>query len=214
MRTSSEANALNRKIIQAIREKKPENVNQLAILLAEKLQLTEKQAVDAILKLQSEGKIDLGARAQPQPTSASLTSYIKTGHALWFWITIALATSALLIILVIPEDLAPWSYLRNIAGALFVLWLPGYTFVKALFPAYVPVETSTRDLDRVERVAFSLGMSLALVPLVGLLLNYSIWGMRLVPIALCLFAFTSIFATVAVIREFQAKTKPQTGQTE
>jgi hypothetical protein len=212
LRSNSETDALNRKIVQTIREKKPENVNQLVILLKETLQLTEKQAQDAILELQNKGEIDL--KAQPQPTSLSIRSYIETVHPLWFEITIALAISALSIVLAIPEDLAPWSYLRNISGAVFVLWLPGYSFIKALFPVHVPFETSTRDLDTVERVALSLAASLAIVPLVGLLLNYSIWGLSLVPIVLCLFALTLIFAMVAVIREARAEAESQELQIE
>jgi len=48
-------------------------------------------------------------------------------------------------------------------------------------------------------------MSFALVPIVGLLLNYTPWGVRLTPIVLSLLALTIVFATVALIREKQAK---------
>jgi uncharacterized membrane protein len=50
-------------------------------------------------------------------------------------------------------------------------------------------------------------MSLALVPLVGLLLNYTPWGIRLTPITLSLTALTLTFATAAVIREYQSTSK-------
>ena len=56
-------------------------------------------------------------------------------------------------------------YARYLLGSLFVLFLPGYTFIKALFPA--------KQLDSIERTALSIGMSLALVPMIGLLLNYT-----------------------------------------
>jgi uncharacterized membrane protein len=48
-------------------------------------------------------------------------------------------------------------------------------------------------------------MSLALVPIVGLLLNYTPWGIRLTPIVLSLLALTLIFATVAIIKEYLAQ---------
>ena len=60
-------------------------------------------------------------------------------------------------------------------------------------------------MDNIERVALSLGMSLALVPIVGLILNYTPWGIRLTPIPLSLLALTIIFATAALLREYQAK---------
>jgi uncharacterized membrane protein len=49
-------------------------------------------------------------------------------------------------------------------------------------------------------------MSLALVPIVGLLLNYTPWGIRQTPIVLSLLTLTVIFATTGILREHQAKT--------
>ncbi len=60
-------------------------------------------------------------------------------------------------------------------------------------------------MDTIERIALSFGMSLALVPIVGLILNYTPWGIRLTPITLSLLALTIVFATAAVLREYQAK---------
>jgi uncharacterized membrane protein len=48
-------------------------------------------------------------------------------------------------------------------------------------------------------------MSLALTPIVGLILNYTPWGIRLTPIVLSLLALTIVFATAAIIRGNQAK---------
>jgi uncharacterized membrane protein len=50
-------------------------------------------------------------------------------------------------------------------------------------------------------------MSLALTPIVGLILNYTPWGIRLTPIVLSLLALTIVFATAAIIREHKAKVK-------
>jgi uncharacterized membrane protein len=60
-----------------------------------------------------------------------------------------------------------------------------------------------KEMDTIERAALSIG--LATVPIVGLLLNYSPWGIRLTPITLSLLALTSTFATAALTREHQAK---------
>lgn len=55
----------------------------------------------------------------------------------------------------------------------------------------------------IERTALSIGMSLALVLIVGLLLNYTPRGIRLTPIVLSLVALTVVFAVAAVLREHQ-----------
>ena len=51
----------------------------------------------------------------------------------------------------------------------------------------------------------SIGLSLALVPLAGLLLNYSPWGIRVVPVTLSLLALTLVFAVAAVMRDYSVR---------
>ncbi len=50
-------------------------------------------------------------------------------------------------------------------------------------------------------------MSLALVPLVGLLLNYTPWGIRLTPVTLSLLALTIILTIIGLLREHNEKTR-------
>jgi uncharacterized membrane protein len=56
-------------------------------------------------------------------------------------------------------------------GIVFVLFLPRSTSIKAPCPTQVPIKTSTENLDNIERIALSIGMSIALVPSIGLLLK-------------------------------------------
>jgi len=77
-----------------------------------------------------------------------------------------------------------------------VLFIPGYVTVEALFP-------KGREMDGIERFALSVGLSLALVPLIGLLLNYTPWGIRLTPIVLSLVVFTVGVAGVGAGRRFK-----------
>ena len=203
MSNNSKADALTKTIIQTMNKRKPQDVKQLITLVRESLPLTEGEILDAILKLQSQGKINLDN--QPLPASPKLATFMKTNQALWYWVTIAIATITVAVVFTVPEDFYPWSYLRNVLGIIFVLWLPGYAFIKALFPVQVPIKTSTENLDTIERIALSLGISIALVPIIGLLLNYTPWGIHLTPIVLSLLALTLVFATTAVIREQQIK---------
>ncbi len=83
--------------------------------------------------------------------------------------------------------------LRVIFGLPFVLFLPGYALIAALFPG-------KGDLDGIERVALSFGLSLAVVPLIGLILNYTPFGIRLVPITVSISIFTASLTIVAYFR--------------
>ncbi len=85
------------------------------------------------------------------------------------------------------------SPLRTVLGLPMVLFLPGYALIAALFPG-------KDDLDGIERIALSFGLSIAVVPLIGLGLNYTPWGIRLVPILVFLTNFTIIMSIVAIYR--------------
>ncbi|MDG6244116.1 MAG: DUF1616 domain-containing protein [Methanolobus sp.] len=85
------------------------------------------------------------------------------------------------------------SPIRTILGLPMVLFLPGYALIAALFPG-------KDDLDGIERIALSFGLSIAVVPLIGLGLNYTSWGIRLVPILVFLTNFIIIMSFVAVYR--------------
>jgi uncharacterized membrane protein len=85
------------------------------------------------------------------------------------------------------------STIRNILGLPLVLFFPGYSLLAVLFPA-------KSDLDWIERTALSFGMSIAIVPLIGLGLNYSPWGIRLLPILISLSFFTFLMCGLAYLR--------------
>lgn len=208
MDNSSVEKDLAPKIIQVIRERTPNTVEQLVGLVRERLQIPEREILQLMLRLQSEGKISL-VEQQPKAYLAA-TSYLKTGQALWYWLTTALAFVTAAVVFTVPENLYPWVYIRYGLGSVFVLWLPGFSFVKGLFPDEPASGKVHKNLHTMERIALSLGMSLALVPIVGLLLNYTPWGIRLMPITLSLLAVTVAFATAAVIREYQATIKKVT----
>jgi predicted Zn-ribbon and HTH transcriptional regulator len=184
-------------IIQVIKEKNPQTVQQLTTLVKEKTKIPEKEILEHIIKLQNTGKIRL--EKQIPPTPIKLATYLKTEQAIWYWATITIAIATVAAVFTIPENFYPWIYIRYALGTIFILWLPGYTFIKALFPE--------KNLDNIERIALSIGMSLALVPIVGLLLNYTPFGIRLAPITLSLLALTLTFATAAIIREHRASLK-------
>ncbi len=87
--------------------------------------------------------------------------------------------------------------IRSALGLVLVLFLPGYTFIAVLFPGKA-------DISDFERGVLSFGLSVALVPLIGFALNYTPWGIRLVPITICLGAFTVVCSLVANARRLLA----------
>jgi len=193
---------IQQRILQLIAKENPESVEQLAKLAKERLSLKDEEALRHILQLIDQGKIKL--KEPLKPTPQSLVTYILSSKAYWFWATTILAIVTATVVFIVPEDAYPIVYLKYVLVSVFILWLPGYTFIKALFPTKVPIPTSSTELDNIERNALSIGMSIVLVPIVGLLLNYTPFGIRLVPVTLSLSALALTFAIAAIIREHEA----------
>ena len=96
-------------------------------------------------------------------------------------------TAILLVIIII---LFPFNTLRVILGLPFLFFFPGYALVAALFPR-------KSQLGNIERVAFSFGLSIAVILLIGLILNATPWGVTLYPSLLSLTIFIFINSVIA-----------------
>ncbi len=147
-----------------------------------------RRAAMAAFKLYKEGAIEL---VEPVPYTSALR-FLFSVESTWFWALTGVVCFTLWLVLNVEEP--PLLYARYVLGSLFVLYLPGYTLIEALFPRQ-------GDLGALERLALSLGLSLAVVPLVGLLLNYTPWGIRLEPVVASLALLTEGLGLMAVARK-------------
>jgi len=84
----------------------------------------------------------------------------------------------------------PVEPVRIALGVLLVLFSPGYVLVSVLYPI-------RGRLAGAERIALSIGLSLALVPLLGLALNFAPGGIHLTSILLTLTLWTVVLAAIA-----------------
>jgi len=192
-------------IIDLVKATNPETVEQLITQIQLKYPTSKQEIMNHIINLQNQGKLVF--KNPPASIPFTLKNYLLSTQAQWYWLVIALSAITTILVFTVAEDVYPIVYARYLFGSIFVLFLPGYSLIKALFPTKVPIPTPTKELDNIERIALSIGMSLALVPLVGLLLNYTPWGIRLTPITISLLALTLTLSTAAIIREHQTKTE-------
>ncbi len=103
------------------------------------------------------------------------------------------ATSALLILAI---TLIPSSGLRFVLGVPFMLFAPGYALIFALFPR-------KQQIDAIERIGYTLGFSFASVALLGLILNFLPWGVRLYPTLISVAVFTLVISAFAWYRWYR-----------
>ena len=99
---------------------------------------------------------------------------------------ILLATGIATIFLPILQE----TPLRYVLTLPVILFIPGYCLIAVIFP-------KDDDIDILERIALSFGLSIAIVALIGLGLNFTPWGIRLEPIVFALTLFTFIMVLMA-----------------
>jgi uncharacterized membrane protein len=96
----------------------------------------------------------------------------------------------LLCIAFLPSNVA----LRISLGLPLLLFFPGYVLVAALF-------ANAKRLGNLERLALTFGLSLIIVTFIGLILNFTPWGIRLEPIIISISAFILVTSCIALIRD-------------
>lgn len=106
---------------------------------------------------------------------------------------IVIAVWMLLAVLSIYVPFINETFIRVIFTVPVILFIPGYVLIAALFP-------EKTSIDGIERFALSVGLSIAIVPLIGLVLNYTPFGIRLNPIVISLVLFTLIMMIITLYR--------------
>lgn len=103
---------------------------------------------------------------------------------------VILAALTLIAVLVPPINATP---LRIFFALPFLFFLPGYVFVAALFPG-------KEGLDWIERIVFSIGLSIAIVSLAGFALNFTRFGITLAPVISVLYVFIIACSSLSYVR--------------
>jgi len=87
----------------------------------------------------------------------------------------------------------PLNILRIILGLPLLLFFPGYALMAALSPGW-------ERMDGMKRIVLSFGTSIAVVPLIGFILNYTPWGIRLEPVLYSVVSFILIASIASWLR--------------
>jgi len=179
-----------KRLLKIIRESDNRSIEQVVNEASMRFGLERYEVARMLYRLKELGFI----RFMDPKSPKSFVNYLFSSYIIWFWFLAGSITLTIFIIYIATQA-SPFVYLRYIFGSLFVLYLPGAALIELLYP-------KPSDLSQLERLALSIGLSLALVPLVGLILNYTPWGIRLDPIVISLSMLTLAFGLGAVIRKF------------
>ncbi|MHA1649179.1 MAG: DUF1616 domain-containing protein [Candidatus Helarchaeota archaeon] len=90
---------------------------------------------------------------------------------------------------------------RLLIGLVFIIFLPGYALFTVIWPE--------RKKDDFTWLGLSFGLSLAIVPILGLILNFTPSGLTLESILMSTAIFTLLFLCGAFVRRYYELTKKE-----
>ena len=181
--------AREKKILSYIKKEKTGTVEDIIHKIAEKYKLNLEETTRIVYRLWKKGFLDI----LPEKGYTTFLKYVFSLDSLWFWILTLTILSTVFLVFYIKDP--PLVYARYVLGSLYVLYIPGAVLIESLYPR-------GEELEPLERLALSIGLSLAVVPLVGLVLNYTPWGIRLEPVTFSLAFLSIILAFIALKRKY------------
>jgi hypothetical protein len=184
-------------IVQAAREDNPETVEHLITIVERRVSVPRSTIMESIVQLQREGKITFPAQSPQNPST-----YLKTKASLWYWMTVGLTFLSATAVFSF-QDVGMQGSIRFVLGSVFILGLPGYSLVRVLFVSKSVKSGRTLAIDSLTAFALTIVLSIALVSIVALVLNYTPWGVQLSSLVLSLSFLTVFLATAALVRENQ-----------
>lgn len=152
--------------------------------------LTTEEIHDAARRLERRGEINL---SEDRTGSSFLRNLADVEANAPFWIAIVACSVIAIATFVIPQ--AEYGQaVRRISSAAFLFVIPGYAMTNAFI--------ARNRLSYVERMAVSVGLSLAIVAIIGIILAYGSTGITLEVVMGTLTAVIVALAIVAAYRDF------------
>jgi hypothetical protein len=139
---------------------------------------------------------------KPSPTleQPEMPKRIKSETSNWYWIMIASTLVSAIAVLVIGE-VGTLTYIRYVAASIIVLFLPGYALLRTISPSNAQTLGEPKNMYTITRLSLSIVLSIAIVSVLGLILDFSPLGVTLDSLVLSLSLFTVLFSTAALFRE-------------
>ena len=164
---SDRSELLQQRILKSVATHKCYSVKDLVVELQHTYSksLSMEEIQHAVKKLENDKKITL---LEPG-INGHFFHYIMRGYnGVSLWLTTA-ATCLMMTIVFLLPNIEPWSYMRMITGAIFVLYIPGNALLQLLFVH--------RNIEHTEQMVLSIVLSIALISIIGLMLKYVLLGL-------------------------------------
>lgn len=191
----SEYNAVERQIIDIVKSGHAPKGSELVEIIVNELKINEEDAINLLFELEDKEKIIFVDINNNIPDN--LQEYVLSSYAYWYWAVITVSLLSVFSVFFLPTDISNLNYVRYVFGSVYVLFLPGYCIYKII---YLGEEVSTTKL-----ILFSIGISVSLISILGLIMNYSPWGLHQAPLVIIEFLLILTLSSIGIIREHNYK---------
>ena len=181
---------IENKILYIVNSKKPTTGTQLVEYIIEELSITEPQALKMLVELEDRKKISFN---QEKPIPVDLQGFLLSNNARWYQIVMLISFSS--VFSVIFQITGTLNFLRNLIGVVYVLFIPGYSVTRILY--------MSEEISSTKNILFSMAISVSIAAFVGILLNYSSYGITPVPVALAVFIIVLLLSNTAIYMEYK-----------
>jgi uncharacterized membrane protein HdeD (DUF308 family) len=189
--------------LEIIEKQKPQTTHQLIKIIQARIDLSDAELIQILLQLEDGGKLNFVGKETVMPLTYK--KYIFSKKANWYWAVIISVFMITLAILFVPNDSYPLFYLRVLMGIAFIFFLPGYVFIKVLFPSKALTFTNDENMDRIEHLIQCIGASIAVVTILSLIIYFIQIKMDVISITSFLLVLIVIFATLATVQEYNKR---------
>ncbi len=191
-------------ILDALRSRRFNSVREIVRTL-EVSGVKQTVTLRVIKDLAREGEVVLNPPSAPDDAVmapvTSLKHYLGSTLSIDLWLTLLLLALGITTPFLIP-NLFPLVTVRWVFAGIFLVFIPGFAFVRSLYPF-------DRFIDYWERLALSIGLSIALDVLVAFALNFSPWGITPLPTSVGLSFVTITAIMIATYRRVRVLVKPK-----
>jgi len=185
------------KILLIIQRDSPKTVIEVINKAKKEFNIPRHKTLETIETLRDNEEINLINNYNDTPKN--IFQYFISISSSWYWSTIILSLFLPMSQIMSADSTYPFLFIRLISNSISLLFLPGYSLSKILF--------NEKEVDHIEILAYSIGISIVTLPLIGFLLNYSHWEISFYPLTLSLSGITIIAATIGLIIEYRQKIK-------
>jgi hypothetical protein len=97
-------------------------------------------------------------------------NYFLSGYSVLFWIQLLFIVFFYFVTYYFVYEY-PTVFIKYISSFLFILFIPGYALLNAIY-------YKKGEVERVQKISYILVISIVITAIIGLILNYSPWGIN------------------------------------